>query len=196
MHNCMLSYHLMSITRIAIYIIYILFCMKDTSVALDALSRYAAKVKSKSASVNVEITADGDIYAVQVQSTDKLSNKELNFDGGVPKNVKVSVKGKGCILAQVLSTFHLEHLMNSEAFKLGVDVNPVSTIDKCSIAILSPCISYSGSDLHSNMAVLEVTMPSGYEADSETLHKLVEESHTSKLLLSVRVKSAPKSLQN
>lgn len=60
-----------------------------------------------------------------------------------------------------------------------MEVASVSTVDKCSIATISPCISYTGLDLQSNMAVLEVTMPSGYEADRASLFKLTDESDTS-----------------
>lgn len=122
------------------------------------------------------ITADADNYKVQIKSSNKLKNKEIDLHG-YPTNINVHVNGKGCLLAQVLYSFNLNEMANSEAFKLIVDMDPVSTIDKCSIAIVTPCISYVGRDLRSNMAVLEVTMPSGYEADTETLYKLLDQSN-------------------
>lgn len=50
----------------------------------------------------------------------------------------------------------------------------MSTVAKCSIATVTPCVSYSGPDIHSNMAVLDVTLPSGYIADRASLYKLTE----------------------
>lgn len=62
----------------------------------------------------------------------------------------------------------------SESFQLAVDVSPVSTIDKCSIVSLTPCLAYTGPDDISNMAVMEVSLPTGYEADRASLYRLVE----------------------
>lgn len=152
--------------------------LQDTSVALDALSRYASKIKNKNTNLDVEIKAGADTYNVLILSEDKLKNKDVLLHG-VPTKIDIKINGTGCLLTQALYGFNLKHMTYSEAFKLGVDVNPVSTIDKCSIAIISPCISYTGTDLHSNMAVLEVTMPSGYEADTESLYKIVDEPNTS-----------------
>lgn len=133
-------------------------------------------MKTRYSNLNVNIVADGDNYNVQIKNTDKLKNVEVALHGS-QTNINVNINGKGCLLAQVVYNFNLKELANSEAFKLRVDMNPVSTIDKCSIAIVTPCISYIGHDLRSNMAVLEVAMPSGYEADIETLYKLLDESN-------------------
>lgn len=76
--------------------------------------------------------------------------------------------------------YNVHHIVNSQAFKLGIEVDSVSTVDKCSVATISPCVSYTGPGMHSNMAILEVTMPSGYEPDRASLFKLTDEEETSK----------------
>lgn len=77
---------------------------------------------------------------------------------------------------QAILSYHVYRLPQSQAFTLAVDVAPVSTADKCSVANLNPCISYSGPDTSSNMAVLELSLPSGYEPDRASLYRLVDES--------------------
>lgn len=54
----------------------------------------------------------------------------------------------------------------------------MSTIDKCSIVSLSNCLAYTGPDDISNMAVMEISLPTGYEADRASLYKLVETEST------------------
>lgn len=78
--------------------------------------------------------------------------------------------------------YNMPQIISSEALKLAVGVSPVSTIDKCTMAEISPCISYVTPDKYINMAVLEVTLPSGYKADRTSLHNLVKSSESSKLI--------------
>lgn len=79
-------------------------------------------------------------------------------------------------------TYNVYNFDSSAAFRLAIDVEPVSTIDKCSVAIISPCVAYTGPG-HSNMAVLEITMPSGYEPDRDALFELANKDNTSKVYL-------------
>lgn len=55
-----------------------------------------------------------------------------------------------------------------------MEVSPVSNIDECSIKSISPCVAYKGPDKLSNMAVMEIALPSGFTADRSSLYELVE----------------------
>lgn len=83
---------------------------------------------------------------------------------------------------QALTKYNLNYVSSSNAFKLAVDIEPVSMTDQCSVATVSPCISYAGPGPHSNMAILEVAMPSGYEPDRASLFLLAEQNSTSNVL--------------
>ncbi|XP_017785332.1 PREDICTED: alpha-1-macroglobulin-like isoform X1 [Nicrophorus vespilloides] len=147
---------------------------QDTSVALDALSRYGSFMKEKEANLTIKIiNGDQHLYNININTADGMKTKEINMNA-VPENLKLQASGSGCVLAQLSVTYNVKQVETSEAFKLQVDVAPVSTIDKCSIRIISPCISFLGTG-HSNMAVLEVNMPSGFEADRASLHKLTDD---------------------
>lgn len=150
---------------------------QDTVVALNAITKYALLVRTKDANLRVNITADNEEYEVTINAKDRLKTKQQIIKE-LPNNVDVMIEGKGCVLVQAHVHYNLDHVTSSEAFKLAVDVDPVSTTDQCSVAMVSPCISYTGPGLHSNMAILEVTMPSGYEPDRASLFKLVEESNS------------------
>nr|CAH7731884.1 unnamed protein product [Callosobruchus chinensis] len=151
---------------------------QDTVVALDALSRYAKIVKSRKLNLNVHVEAGKHKQNFTLRSEDPLKSKAISVHDE-STDVNVAVRGEGCVLAQVIHTYYLRHILKSEAFKLAIDVAPVSTIDQCSIASLSPCLAYTGPDGPANMAVMEVNLPSGYQADRASLYSLIESESTS-----------------
>lgn len=153
---------------------------QDSAVALDALSRYSMVIRDKTPNLHISIDAIEEYYNLHMHPMNRLKTKEISL-AKMAKVIKLTAKGQGCILAQAVHLYNVYQLENSEAFKLAVDVKPVSTIDKCSIATISPCVSYIGPGIHSNMAVLEITMPSGYEPDRASLYELVESKQNSKL---------------
>nr|CAH7731883.1 unnamed protein product [Callosobruchus chinensis] len=153
---------------------------QDTVVALDALSRYAKIVKSRKLNLNVHVEAGKHKQNFTLRSEDPLKSKAISVHDE-STDVNVAVRGEGCVLAQVIHTYYLRHILKSEAFKLAIDVAPVSTIDQCSIASLSPCLAYTGPDGPANMAVMEVNLPSGYQADRASLYSLIESESTSKI---------------
>ncbi|KRT86107.1 hypothetical protein AMK59_2450, partial [Oryctes borbonicus] len=111
-----------------------------------------------------------------ISRKDLMKMQQLDFDE-VPTKVKINVDGEGCILAQAIITYNSYNFNSTQAFRLAVDVEPVSEVDKCSVAIISPCVAYTGPG-HSNMAVLEVAMPSGYEPDRDSLFELANKDNT------------------
>lgn len=68
----------------------------------------------------------------------------------------------------------MPQIISSEALKLAVSTNSVSTVDKCGVAQISSCFSYIIPNRKVNMAVLELFLPSGYKADRASLFKLTE----------------------
>ncbi|KAG5869784.1 hypothetical protein JTB14_022629 [Gonioctena quinquepunctata] len=151
---------------------------QDTVVALDALSRYLRMVHSEHLNLRIHIeTAHGKQNST-ISSGDALKSRTINLKQNSDR-VTVHVYGSGCILTQVTQSYFLKHVPTSEAFKLALDVSPVSTIDQCSIASLSPCLAYSGPDGISNMAVMEISLPTGYQADRASLYRLVESTEPS-----------------
>jgi CD109 antigen len=146
-------------------------------VALDALTRYSYFVNSKKINMNITISAVDQKHTYEMNNDDRLKSKKIILKRA-DNSVKIKVKGDGCILAQTHVAYFVKHIHSNEAFKLEMEISPVSNVDKCSITTLSPCFTYNGPDLQSNMAILEVSLPSGYEADRASLYKLLEEDTT------------------
>jgi CD109 antigen len=149
-------------------------------VALDALTRYSYFVNSKKINMNITISAVEQKHTYEMNNDDRLKSKKIILKRA-DNSVKIKVKGDGCILAQTDVAYFVKHIHSNEAFKLEMEISPVSNVDKCSITTLSPCFTYNGPDLQSNMAILEVSLPSGYEADRASLYKLLEEDTTTKV---------------
>ncbi|KAK5647506.1 hypothetical protein RI129_002398 [Pyrocoelia pectoralis] len=148
---------------------------QDTVVALDAITKYALLVHSSKTDLHVNLTLGQKEYEIIINSKDRLKTKEQVVKE-LPNKVNIAIEGKGCVLIQSHLEYNLDSVANSEAFKLAVDVDSVSSTDQCSVAVVSTCVSYVGNGLHSNMAILEITMPSGYEPDRASLFQLVEEN--------------------
>lgn len=81
---------------------------------------------------------------------------------------------------QAVLSYNLYNFPQNQAFNLAVEVTPASTADKCTVANINPCLTYNGPDSLSNMAVLEVNLPSGYEPDRTSLYQLVDAANSSK----------------
>ncbi|RZC36886.1 pregnancy zone protein-like, partial [Asbolus verrucosus] len=153
---------------------------QDTVVALDALSRYSYFVSSKQLNMDIALEASEQNYQFKIKSEDRLKSKKVDLKQ-TDTFVKINVQGEGCLLAQALNSYYLKQKPSNAAFKLDMEILPVSNIDECSITTLSSCFTYQGPDVQANMAVLEVDLPSGYQADRASLYKLIDEDTTTKV---------------
>ncbi|XP_044745841.1 pregnancy zone protein-like [Coccinella septempunctata] len=160
---------------------------QDTVVALDALSKYSIAISSRKINLDIQVQAERQNLNYQIQDDDRLKTKKITLKA-TDNEINVRIRGEGCLLVQSVLSYYLRNVPKSESFKIALEVLPVSTVDKCSIATLSPCISYSGPDVHSNMAVLDVTLPSGYIADRASLYKLTESEEESKVKMFEEIK--------
>ncbi|CAH1996552.1 unnamed protein product [Acanthoscelides obtectus] len=81
---------------------------QDTVVALDALSRFAKIVKSRSLHINVHVEAGRHKQNFTLQSNDPLKSKAISVHDE-STDVNIAVRGEGCVLAQVYAmTSNLE----------------------------------------------------------------------------------------
>lgn len=153
---------------------------QDTVVALNALTKYSTAISSKKINLDIQVQAKRQNLNYQMQNEDRLKTKKITLKE-TDNEINVRIRGEGCLLVQSVLTYYLKNVPKSESFKIALEISPVSTVAKCSIATISPCVSYSGPSIHSNMAVLDVTLPSGYIADRASLYKLTENENQSKV---------------
>lgn len=153
---------------------------QDTVVALDALSRYLHSVESRNLNLLIQLkTTDGE-HNFTLTNTDSLKSRRVPMKEN-NGTVSIRIDGSGCLLVQVIQTFNFKVIPRNEAFRFAMEVSPVSTISKCAITSLSPCVAYTAPDGPSNMAVMEISLPTGYQADRSSLYRLLDSSNTSRI---------------
>ncbi|XP_063921503.1 pregnancy zone protein-like isoform X2 [Zophobas morio] len=150
---------------------------QDTVVALEALTKYSSMMRHKTTNLNISVKASDQQFIFKFNEENRLISQNTVLKKA-NSSVEISIHGQGCILTQAVHSYFVKHITSSESFKLDVEILPLSKIDRCSIATISTCFSYNGTDHQSNMAVLEIDLPTGYEADRTSLYKLVEKDKT------------------
>lgn len=151
---------------------------QDTVLAIEALSRFASQVSTSAPSIDIEL-----IYPRQVQSRSAIrrnsvdeilitsSNALVMQQTQLPDNITwVLLKANGIGAAVVQASWQYNLLVSAEkpAFFLNLIVDKASSIDYLQLSV---CTFYKAGD-SSNMAVVEVELPSGYVADQEALPSL------------------------
>ncbi|OQV19069.1 CD109 antigen [Hypsibius exemplaris] len=141
---------------------------QDTVVGLNAISEFAQLVQSTNRDISVHIATAGG-YQKDLTITDVnalvLQNAEPDK---FYESVQVSATGKGTSLVQVSWIYYVRNTSGDQNFAVTTTVQK----GKGSIT-LQVCTTYdSKSQADSNMAVMEISMPSGYQADEEEAKKL------------------------
>ncbi|CAG9863564.1 unnamed protein product [Phyllotreta striolata] len=153
---------------------------QDTAVALEALSKYSGVLKSNELNMLIRVETPHNEYNLTLTDEDGLKSRRIALRAS-NGSVAIGVVGVGCVLVQITQRYNLMGIAKSEAFEFAMEVAPLSTINRCSISSLSSCLAYKAPDGPSNMAVMEVFLPTGYQADRSSLYKLVQIRNTSKV---------------
>ncbi|XP_012276125.1 murinoglobulin-1 isoform X3 [Orussus abietinus] len=150
---------------------------QDTVLGLEALSKYAVAMSTKTTDLSVLVTA-GDVDRVfKVENEDRLVLNQIKLPV-LPTVVEVFAEGEGCLLVQSNLKYNVAHATGSQAFELSVTAESVALVDECSMQKITVCGRYKLADEESNMALLEIGMISGYVPDRSSLHGLLEDPST------------------
>ncbi|XP_067293404.1 alpha-2-macroglobulin-like [Pseudorasbora parva] len=147
--------------------IYVLLYLKDTVVALHALSVYAAQVFSLDSSSTVTVQSSvvgGDSYSLTVNRDNRLLYQEKplkNFPG------KYSVKASGSVQiacfyniptpVKVTRTLSVEAAVKGDCQRLGANLK------------LNFIVKYNGVKASTNMVIVDIKLLSGFTADTSPL---------------------------
>ncbi|XP_069836044.1 ovostatin-like [Dendropsophus ebraccatus] len=145
----------------------------DTVVALEALCSYGALVHQKDASNTVEVKS-GDavvkLFTLDSGNRDMLQTQALP---NVPGDYSITVSGNGCVLVQTSVYFNIPVNEEDSAFLLTVDVPSESCVDGVARTLpVSMNVSYNGPRNESNMALIDLALPSGYSMEYQSLVEL------------------------
>lgn len=144
---------------------------QDTVVGLYALSKLAEKLSTKSNDIAVTITYEG---GGQSQMNINLANAMILQKHVLPRKtrvVNITATGTGFAIIQVSSHYNLNVTGAYPLFRLDPQVDRNSNDNHLQLSICSAFVPTRDAN-ESNMAVMEVNLPSGFTVDRDSLPSL------------------------
>ncbi|XP_056386223.1 ovostatin-like [Hyla sarda] len=145
----------------------------DTMVALQAMCSYGTKVYQKDASNTVEVKS-GDAVVKNFNLDSENRNLLQTYSlPNVPGDYSMTATGNGCVLLQTTVNFNIPVNEEDSAFLLSVSVPSESCVDGVAYTLpVSMNVSYNGLRNESNMALIDMDLPSGYTVEYQSLVEL------------------------
>jgi len=146
---------------------------QDTVVGLTALIKFAEKSGYEAAKWDVTVSNKG-----KREKTEKLTTSDENdlllqtveFPQGT-KSLEFEAKGTGAALVQISYQYNVVEKDPKPSFKVETTVLPETSPAKLELNV---CVDYveEGKAKESNMAILEVSLPSGYTVDEDSFKEI------------------------
>ncbi|RWS30312.1 CD109 antigen-like protein [Leptotrombidium deliense] len=140
---------------------------QDTVIGLQALGSFAGKVSAKE--VNMKITIKGD------NAEDAASTFDINKDNAIvlnnallnknTKSVDIKANGQGTVLMQVSTQYNQLKGSEKPAFEIKSEIDESSTENTLKLKLCTKFLAGK----ESGMTVMEITLPSGFSANVDSL---------------------------
>lgn len=146
---------------------------QDTVVGLQALAKLAAKMSSAGSEIDIQLKhGDGKTTSLSVNDENSLILQKHELPS-TDRNFEVTATGHGVSILQVAYKYNINKAGNQPQFVLEAKINEDSTKDVLHLKVCTSFVPYEDAD-KSNMAVMEVTFPSGYTFDTDSEKELAE----------------------
>ncbi|KAM8924772.1 ovostatin-like [Pelodytes ibericus] len=154
---------------------------QDTVVAMQALAAYAQIVFVSNAHQSVTIKEGaGEVAQFTLNQDNRLLVQRHSLDK-VPGEYSIGVNGRGCCLVQSTIKYNIPVKKENSAFSVTADTSSDSCVNGVAYTFtIDLSIAYQGSKNQSNMAIIDIKMISGYQADYLSLRKMEESDLVSK----------------
>ncbi|XP_037371219.1 alpha-2-macroglobulin-like protein 1 [Talpa occidentalis] len=150
---------------------------QDTVVALQALAKYATIAYVPSEEVNLAVKSTGNFqHTFSIQAVNRLIYQQETLPN-IPGEYTLEASGQGCVYVQTVLRYNIIPLKNVENFSLHVEMGNAKCEQPISPQSFTLTIhtSYVGSRSSSNMAIMEVTMLSGFSPTEGTNQLLLQQ---------------------
>ncbi|KAJ6646228.1 CD109 antigen, partial [Pseudolycoriella hygida] len=144
---------------------------QDTVVGITALAKYAEKIAFGNSNAVIGVSyKDGRESTININRDNSLLLQTIDIPSDV-RSIDIKATGSGFALCQLSYKYNLNVTGAWPRFVLDPQVNKNSNADYLHLTI---CTSFvpSGGVTESNMAVMEVSLPSGIAADLERIPSL------------------------
>ncbi|XP_075467863.1 alpha-2-macroglobulin-like isoform X2 [Ascaphus truei] len=157
---------------------------QDTVVALQALSVFGSHTVSHEGQRTVSLSLDSNpIATLNVQDSNRLLLQRVSLTK-IPGDYTASISGAGCLYLQTTLRYNIPHPEGDAAFFISVTPEP-ETCDHRSLKTfgIAVNVSYVGKRQNSNMAIVDIKLPSGYipvkaSVRQLTNHNLIKRTET------------------
>lgn len=165
---------------------------QDTVLAIEALSAFAAAdAASLGANSGTKLELEllyprpnatrnslrkNVVDQMLISSPNELVNQKLRLPDDI-NWIQVAATGVGSGVVQISWQYNLLVSAEEPAFYLNPIIDAASTMNYLQLSV---CTNYKAGE-RSNMAILDVELPSGYAADSEALHALKRSSQVKRV---------------
>ena len=157
---------------------------QDTVVGLQALSKLAMKVYTADSDLNIVVKPkDGNPAIINVNDSNSLvlQKHEISSDA---RHFEVSATGKGFSILQISYRYNLDISGQSPRFILNPVIKSTSSKEFLHLSVGAKFVP-DAQTTQSNMAVMEVTLPSGFTFDNDYMSELLA---TTKVKVSLKLK--------
>ncbi|XP_029435352.1 alpha-2-macroglobulin-like [Rhinatrema bivittatum] len=153
---------------------------QDTVVAIKSLTKYATYTFTKDGNNEVRILYNNNVeHTLQAADSNRLVVQRRDLKH-IPGDYAAEVSGNGCVLLQATVRYNIKLASNKPSFQLSVtSPDPCTDLSRKKFE-LHVNLSYTGFHNASNMAIVDVTLLSGYNADQSSLDELTRNRIVSK----------------
>ncbi|XP_072279933.1 alpha-2-macroglobulin-like [Pyxicephalus adspersus] len=164
---------------------------QDTVVALQAIATYGYLAHKHDGPREVTITTgEAPIAKLHVEDSNRLLLQQVSLPD-IPADYKVSINGPGCVFIQGTLKYNIPPPEGEAPFTITVTTVPESCTPRSFKSFgISVNVSYIGNRENSNMAIVEIKLPSGYIPVKSSVRQLSNkkmiqktESHPNKVVV-------------
>ncbi|EZA52046.1 hypothetical protein X777_09067 [Ooceraea biroi] len=148
---------------------------QDTVIGLEALAKLAEKLSKDTGSVRIAFKHAGDQTYMNINSGNSMILQKQVLPAKT-RFVNITASGKGFALVQVSYQYNLNVTGAWPLFTLDPQVDKNSNANHLQLSICSGFVPHKEAN-ESNMAVMEVSLPSGFTVDRDSLPSLEVSSH-------------------
>jgi CD109 antigen len=141
---------------------------QDTVVGLQALSQLATKIYSPNNNVQISLDySEGTAAQMGINPGNSMILQKYDLPT-TAREVNITANGRGFAILQVSYRYNMNVTGAWPRFVLDPQVNRISTRDFLQLTVCTSFVPDNFTE-KSNMAVMEVSFPSGYTFDSDTI---------------------------
>lgn len=143
---------------------------QDTVVGLQALARLASKVSSGTNDLKINVNSEDKNVELSVNAQNSLILQKYELSPN-SRHFDVSANGQGISLLQIAYRYNIHDALKQPQFTLEPKIEPASHKEYLHLTVCTKFVPDSMTS-KSNMAVMEVTLPSGFTFDTDHMNDL------------------------